>query len=86
MIESNSLNQQILKILTLILKQNFSDDACPKREDCPTWDSLNHVEIVILLEEEFSVRFTGEEVATLNSFEEIRQVILRKKNEPLSLQ
>ena len=43
-----------------------------------TWDSLNHLNLVLALEEEFGVQFTPEEIEQLLSVELIAMLITEK--------
>ena len=45
----------------------------------PAWDSLNHANLIIAVEQEFGVRFKSDEISELSSFEKISK-ILKKKN------
>ncbi len=44
------------------------------------WDSLNHVKLVVALEEEFDVEFDPEEMGSMTSVTEILNVLVRKTN------
>ena len=47
-------------------------------ETIPTWDSLQHLNLVLALEEEFRIQFTPEEVEQLLSVE-VTAAILEEK-------
>lgn len=42
------------------------------------WDSFAHVEIVVLLEETFAVKFSNPEIETMTSVPEIRAALAAK--------
>jgi acyl carrier protein len=44
----------------------------------PNWDSFAQVKLVVGLEEEFDVKFTTDEVATLSSAGELKRAIQAK--------
>lgn len=44
----------------------------------PGWDSLNHVNLVIQVEEEFGIRFTNDEVAQLANVGDLKQLVHSK--------
>ena len=46
--------------------------------DVPAWDSLNHVNLMIFVEEEFGVRFTTSEVSSMQNVGELKSLITRK--------
>lgn len=43
------------------------------------WDSLNHMNLIVALEEEFGVSFNDDEVPELLSFKLIKNVLAEKK-------
>lgn len=45
------------------------------RDDVPQWDSLNHVNLVIALEQTFQVQFTPEQVDQMLTLELIAMLI-----------
>jgi len=49
------------------------------RGEIEHWDSLTHVEIVFMLEEQFDVRFSEEEIVALRSLADI-VALLREKH------
>lgn len=44
----------------------------------PGWDSFNHVNLVMEVEEEFGVRFSTEEIASLANVGEFKKLIASK--------
>jgi acyl carrier protein len=47
------------------------------RQNTPEWDSLNHLRIITAIESEFGVRFTMDEIASMQSVADLRRVIER---------
>ncbi|MBL8826042.1 MAG: acyl carrier protein [Planctomycetaceae bacterium] len=43
--------------------------------DIPTWDSLNHVNLMMYVEEEFGVRFTTGEVSSMQNVGDLKRLI-----------
>lgn len=43
--------------------------------DIPTWDSLAHMMLIIRLEENYQVQFTGDEIADIKSVGNIRTLL-----------
>ena len=41
----------------------------------PAWDSLNHANLIIAVEQEFGVRFKSDEISVLSSFEKISKIL-----------
>jgi acyl carrier protein len=48
-------------------------------ETIPTWDSLQHLNLVLALEQEFNIQFTPEEVEQLLSVEVAATVLEEKR-------
>ena len=48
-------------------------------ENCPEWDSLANIQLTSLIEEEFNIELSSEEIADLTSFELVL-FLLNKKN------
>ncbi|MCR5183074.1 MAG: acyl carrier protein [Opitutales bacterium] len=46
--------------------------------NCPQWDSIRHLNLVIALEAEFAVTFEPEEIAAMRSREEILKILKTK--------
>lgn len=44
----------------------------------PGWDSFNHVNLIIQLEQTFGVRFTNDEVSGLKNVGEMKELIASK--------
>ena len=57
---------------TLILKDSL--DA----SHVDTWDSFNHINLIINVEEEFNIRFTTEEISLVENVGQFKELI--KKN------
>ncbi len=49
------------------------------KDQIATWDSLNHMNLIVALEEEFNVRFSEEEINELLSLDLIELVIKEKR-------
>ena len=66
------MNRQQLEKLTDIFRTLFNDPDLVLRDglvatDVPGWDSFNHVNLMILIEQEFGVKFTNEEVVKMQN-------------------
>ena len=69
--------------LTTIFRTLFDDPGLDLRDDLTArdvdgWDSLNHVNLMILIEEEFGVRFTTGEVSALQNVGELKRLLTGK--------
>jgi len=66
--------------LTGIFRTLFNQDDLVLRADLtarqvPGWDSFNHVNLIILTEEEFGIRFSTDEVSGLQNVGELMHLI-----------
>jgi acyl carrier protein len=46
--------------------------------DIPKWDSLTHINLMFSIEQEFGVRFNGNELAELKNIGELKAYLLSK--------
>jgi acyl carrier protein len=43
--------------------------------DIPTWDSLAHMMLIVRLEQDYAIQFSGDEIADLRSVGDIRATL-----------
>ena len=77
------MNDHDLERLIGIFRTLFNDDSLELRDDLtapnvPGWDSMNHVSLVVLIEEEFQVRFTTDEVTSFQNVGDLKHVLSGK--------
>ena len=48
-------------------------------DDIVGWDSLTHIELIIVIENEYGIQLSGDDIADMQSVREIQR-ILKKKN------
>jgi acyl carrier protein len=51
-------------------------------EDVPGWDSMNHMNLILLIESEFNIRLSAEEMMSLVSVGDLFQVVEQKTTPP----
>ena len=69
----------IKKIMSIIFDEdivNISDDAEPLKID--QWDSINHLQLIVALEEEFEIKFSDDELTELLNLPLINNIIQQK--------
>jgi acyl carrier protein len=76
---ANGVDNTVREILETALGVALKPPDDPSRHQTERWDSLMHLEIVFMLEEQFGVRFSAEEIVALDSLSGIVSV-LRDKN------
>ena len=77
------MNPELTGKLTQIFRTLFNQDDLVLRddltaEDVPGWDSLNHVNLIIQVEQEFGIRFSNEEVTSLQNVGQLQELIEAK--------
>jgi acyl carrier protein len=68
-----------------IFRQVFDDDALAvtpdtSRRDVADWDSVAHVKLILFLEEEFGIRFSEDEVSSLETVGDLLAAIESHKS------
>jgi acyl carrier protein len=66
--------------LTDVFREIFDDDRLELRDemvaaDVEDWDSLNHVKLVVAIEESFGVAFSNREIAAWENVGDIRRAL-----------
>ena len=69
------MEEQVAKILSILLGQEFSAGDDVSMENQELWDSMKHIEIITTLEEELGISFNIEEIPTLTSMAKIVEAI-----------
>ena len=74
-----AIEEQVKQILGDIfdLDPNSIDGATEKTRTA-NWDSLNHINMVVALEQEFNVSFDLSEIEAMVSFQDIVEIVERK--------
>ena len=74
------MDEQIKEVMGAVFRLQSSEigDAATF-ESIENWDSLSHLKLIVSLEEEFSIRFTDEEMVSLISLQQIRDAIAAKQ-------
>jgi acyl carrier protein len=72
------IQDAVAELLSIGLGRPVAHSELVTRDSDPKWDSLKHVQLVLLLEEHFGVQFSEDEMGTLRSSDEIVQAIEEK--------
>ncbi len=76
------MQEQIKQIMADILDLDPSSiDGSTAKDNTASWDSLNHISLVLALEQEFAVAFDPSEMESMISFENILRVLEKKGQE-----
>lgn len=70
------MKEKVFNIVSNIMKlplKKINEDSSPENID--TWDSLNQINLVLALEEEFGVRFTDEQIVQILDVRTIIEIL-----------
>ena len=73
----NNTLQRLKKIFSQILKKKDLKLTVSRANE-KKWDSLNHVNMIIAMENEFKIKFNANEIENMNSLKKIENIIVRK--------
>jgi len=73
------MKEKIKEIMAAVFEMNAADikDSADSTT-IPNWDSLNQMNLIVALEDEFNVRFEDDEIVELTSFESIENYLKSK--------
>ena len=73
------MEQQVKQVIADILGVDpDSVDVSTAKDSTASWDSLNHINLVVALEQEFQVSFDVTEIESMLSFSDILETLERK--------
>ena len=64
-----------------VFRRTFELDSVDEKisqKNCEKWDSMNHLNLIIELEQEFDLSFEPEEIGEMKSYADIERIILIK--------
>lgn len=74
----SEIKNGVAELLSITVGRPITGNESITRESEPTWDSLKHVQLILMLEERFGVQFSEEEMAGLRDSDEIVSAIEKK--------
>lgn len=73
---SKNVEQTVKELMSIILNMDADKiDDSTSMDNTPGWDSANHINLVLALEEEFSISFEVSEFEMMVSFFDVVQVV-----------
>lgn len=76
---SKNVEQTIKELMAIILNIDAAKiDDSTSMDNTPGWDSANQINVILALEEEFSISFDVSEFELMTSFFDIVQVVSAK--------
>ena len=75
--------EEVFETLNVIFRNNFDDDGITLTDetsssDIEDWDSLEQINLVVSIQDEFNVKFNIEEVNAMKNVGEMVDFILKK--------
>ena len=74
----SQIQAAVVELLSITVGRPIAPSESVTRDSEPSWDSLKHVELILMLEEQFGVQFSEKEMAALRSSSEIVKTIEEK--------
>ena len=74
------MKDKIIEILRTVLEDDSINENTTKK-NCPTWDSLHHLNVAVELEDAFDVSLEPEEIADMKSVADIERILSNKVKE-----
>jgi acyl carrier protein len=79
----STLSDENVSRLTAVFRDLFNDDTIVLSEqtsaaDIPGWDSFNHINLVMMVENEFGIRLKTSEITHLKNVGELMNLIATK--------
>ena len=68
--------KEIMSLVFSVPANAIKDDA--STQNLENWDSLNHMNLVVALEQEFEIRFDDDEIMNIVSFNEVANNVAAK--------
>lgn len=77
--KERTLEQQVRQVMADILGvEPDSIDVSTTKDSTAAWDSLNHINLVVALEQEFQTSFDVSEIESMLTFSDILETLERK--------
>ncbi len=75
--------EMIFERLNDVFRDVFDDDTISVNDnttskDIPDWDSLEHINLIVAVEQEFGIKFNMGEVTTMKNVGEMVDIIINK--------
>ena len=79
MIKNAAVEKKIMEIVIEILGIRIrNDNKKITREDCSEWDSMNHLKIILSIEDTFGFKFQDNEIMNVRSTEDIKIIVEKR--------
>lgn len=68
--------KEIMGTIFEVPADDITDDSSP--DSIVLWDSLKHMQLVVALEEEFSVQFSDDEIVGMQKYLLLKEIVTNK--------
>lgn len=68
----------VAELLSITVGRHVTENESVIRDSEPAWDSLKHLELILMLQERFGVQFSEEEMAALSDSDQIVRAVEEK--------
>ena len=76
---AKNVEQTVKDVMAIVFNMDAASiDDSTSMDNTPGWDSANHINLVLALEEEFSISFEVTEFEMMSSFFDVVQVVNSK--------
>jgi len=73
------IKQKIKEVMASVFEMNVKDITdSASQKNLEAWDSLQHLNLAVELEEAFNTEFSPKEISSMTSFEEIYKILEMK--------
>jgi acyl carrier protein len=72
------IQSAVADLLTITLGRQVAQNESVSRDSESTWDSLKHVQLILMLEEQFGIQFSEEEMGSLRDSDGIVRAVEEK--------
>lgn len=76
----SNLKLEIVSLMEALFGVELKDDRPVSREGVSKWDSIKHVELIFLLEDEYEVEFSEQEMSEIGDLDTIVSLIDAKSH------
>lgn len=73
-----AIEATVRDVFEVVLKRPIAPQESISQETEGDWDSVRHIELLFMLEEEFGITFDEDEMSELQSFDEIVDKLLAR--------
>lgn len=78
---SDAIEDRLRNVLSQVLKlPRESIGLGSSRKNLAQWDSLNHLNLMLALEDEFGVEFSDNEIASIDSLRSLAETLRGRQN------